>query len=74
MATTIIKSFQLSGTKKGAITVANVTEPYGAGSEAVVSVGVSLSGDIENPDWKAHIPYSNVDELIETLLEAKKSH
>ncbi len=72
MATTTIKDFTLAGTKEGKISVAHVTEPYGANSHPVVSIGISLKGDAENPDWKAHIPYENLDELIATLQEAKK--
>lgn len=74
MATTEIKTFTLSGTKKGVISVANVTEPYGEDSESVVSIGISLNGDTSKPDWKSHIPYANIDELIEALVEAKKQH
>ena len=74
MATTQIKTFSLADTNKGIISVANVTEPYGEGSGSVVSIGISLKGDSENPDWKSHIPYANIDELIEALQEAKKQH
>ena len=71
MATTKIKEFTLAGTKKGLISVAHVTEPYGEGSHPVVSIGISLKGDSENPDWKSHIPYENIDDLITALQEAK---
>lgn len=74
MATTQIQSFTLAGTQKGTISVAHVTEPYGEGSHSVVSIGISLKGDSENPDWKSHIPYENLDELIAALQEAKKQH
>ena len=74
MATTKIKEFTLAGTKKGLISVAHVTEPYGEGSHPVVSIGISLKGDSENPDWKSHIPYENIDDLITALQEAKKNH
>jgi hypothetical protein len=43
--------------------------PYGATSHPVVSIGISLKG--EEPDWKVHIPYENIDELIEALKAAK---
>lgn len=69
---TILKSFPLSDTKKGKITVSHLDEPYGTGSFPVVSIGISLKGDETSPDWKAHIPYENLDQLIESLQEAKK--
>lgn len=72
--TTEIKTFALAGTKTGVISVANVTEPYGPESHDVVSIGISLKGDKDNPDWKSHIPYDNIDALIEALQEAKKQH
>ncbi len=74
MASKEIQSFPLAGTEKGVISVAHVTEPYGAGSHDVVSIGISLKGDAQNPDWKSHIPYENLDALIEALQEAKRQH
>lgn len=69
---TILKSFALADTKKGTITVSHIEEPYGAKSNPVVSIGISLKGKTEEPDWKAHIPYENLDELIASLQEAKE--
>lgn len=67
---TKIKEFSLAGTKKGKITVSNVTEPYGKDTEDIVSIGISLNeNDIQ---WKAHIPYDNIDDLIEALQKAKE--
>jgi hypothetical protein len=43
----------------------------GANSHPVVSIGISLKGDTEEPDWKAHIPYENLQELIDALEDAK---
>lgn len=64
-----IKKIDLAGTKKGVISVADVKEPYGQGSNDVVSIAIALNGkDIE---WKTHIPYENIDEVIEALKEAK---
>ena len=71
MATTEIAKIALEGTKQGVISIANVSEPYGAGTEDVVSIGVSLNG--EEVDWKAHIPYGNIDGVVEALLKAKES-
>ncbi len=69
---TILKSFNLAGTKEGTISVSSIEEPYGKGSNPVVSIGISLKGDIDEPDWKAHIPYENLDDLIAALQEAKE--
>ncbi|OCL87528.1 hypothetical protein AAX26_00613 [Aliarcobacter thereius] len=66
---TKIKEFELSGTKKGKISVSNVSEPYGKDTEDVVSIGIALNG--EDVQWKAHIPYDNIDELIDALAKAK---
>jgi hypothetical protein len=69
---TVLKKFKLAGTKDGEISVSKIEEPYGPNSESVVSIGISLKSNSEEPDWKAHIPYANLDELIEALKEAKE--
>ncbi len=69
---TVLKTFALADTKKGIISVSHLEEPYGTGSFPVVSIGISLKGDSSSPDWKAHIPYENLDELIESLQAAKE--
>ena len=66
---TELTKIDLAGTKKGVISVADVKEPYGEGSNDVVSVGVALNG--EDVEWKVHIPYENIDAVIEALQEAK---
>lgn len=68
----VLKSFKLAGTKNGTISVSNIDEPYGNESRSVVSIGISLKGNSDEPDWKAHIPYENLDDLIDALTEAKK--
>ncbi len=70
---TLLKSFKLAGTKDGTISVSNLDEPYGKKSESVVSIGISLKGNKDDPDWKAHIPYENLDDLIASLIEAKEN-
>ena len=70
----VIKEFKLANTKDGVISVAHIDEPYGSDSNPVVSIGISLKSDNKEPDWKAHIPYENLDELIEALQEAKKNY
>lgn len=63
----------LAGTKNGKISISNVTEPYGKDSEDIVSIGILLNGkDIQ---WKSHIPYENLEDVIKILqkaLELKK--
>jgi len=68
MATTELGTLPLHGTKQGVISVSNVSEPYGKGTSDIVSIGISLNGkDIE---WKSHIPYENLDDVIEILQKA----
>ena len=68
---TELKKIQLSGTPNGIISIADVKEPYGAGTADVVSIGIALNG--EDVEWKTHIPYENIDEVIEALQEAKNN-
>ena len=68
---TILTKFPLAGTKNGVISISHLEEPYGSGSFPVVSIGISLKKNGEEPDWKAHIPYENLDELIAALNTAK---
>lgn len=65
------KVIPLSGTKNGVISVTKINEPYGKDSGTVASIGISLSGDAENPEWKVHIPLDNLDEVIKALSELK---
>lgn len=71
---TLIRNIKLATKKGGVISVSHVTTPYGENSDAVVSIGVSLKGDEGHPDWKAHIPYDNIDEVIDALKEAKTKY
>ena len=66
-----IKEIKLDGTKNGVISVTKIDEPYGAGSGTVASIGVSLSGDSANPEWKIHIPLGNLDDVIAALQALK---
>ncbi len=66
------KTIALSGTKKGVISVTKIDEPYGAGSASVASIGISLKGDDENPEWKVHLPMDNLDAVIHALEALKK--
>jgi len=66
---TKIAELDLAGTKNGKILVYDVKEPYGKSSTEVVSIGVALDG--EEAQWKAHVPYENLDELIKVLQDAR---
>lgn len=68
----IIHKIKLANTKNGIIVISQVNEPYGAKSTPVVSIGISLKGDAEDPDWKAHLPYENLDDIIKALENIKK--
>jgi len=72
---TLVKELELVTKKNGGkISVSHLTHPYGEGSEPVVSIGVTLLDDSGNPDWKVHIPYGNVDDVIAALQEAKAKY
>jgi len=61
----------LNSTKKGVISVTKIERPYGEDSTPVASIGISLTGNAENPEWKVHIPMDNLDEVIKTLQTLK---
>jgi len=65
------KTIALSGTKKGIISVTKIDEPYGKDSASVASVGISLAGNANEPEWKVHIPFDNLEEVIEALQALK---
>lgn len=65
------KTIALSGTKKGVISVTKIDEPYGKESASVASIGISLIGNVSEPEWKVHIPFDNLDEVIEALSGLK---
>ena len=69
----IIREIPLASAENGVITVATVEEPYGEESAPVVSVGIWLNKENEEPDWKVHIPVENLDEVIAALQEAKRT-
>jgi hypothetical protein len=61
------KTIELSGTKKGVISIMKIEKPYGEKSGAVASIGISLAGNADEPEWKVHIPMENLDEVIAAL-------
>jgi hypothetical protein len=65
---TELGNLALSGTKKGKISISNVTEPYGKDTPEIVSIGISLNG--QDVQWKSHIPYENLEEVISVLQKA----
>ncbi|MDF1880668.1 hypothetical protein JHD50_05005 [Sulfurimonas sp. MAG313] len=65
---TVIK---LDGTKKGTISVSKIVEPYGKDSGTVASIGISLNGNSDSPEWKVHLPLNNLDDVIAALQALK---
>ena len=65
-----VKTLDLAHTTDGKISVVHIEKPYGEHSSPVVSVGISVSGEEE--EWKVHIPYENLDDVIKALLDARK--
>jgi hypothetical protein len=70
---TTIEKMTLSGTKDGEINISTLEQPYGPKSESVVSIGISLQAGSAEPDWKVHIPKTNIDAVIDALITAKKT-
>jgi predicted nucleotidyltransferase len=68
----LLTAIQYKDREKAFITIAEITEPYGEGSETVVSVGSTLKGDIDNPSWKVHVPVYMVDQIIAALNDIKR--
>ncbi|MBN2896421.1 MAG: hypothetical protein JXK05_11095 [Campylobacterales bacterium] len=62
----------LEGSKNGIISIAQIEEPYGPNSATVASIGISLSGDAENPEWKVHIPMKNLPAVVSALQSMLK--
>ena len=67
------KVIPLANTDRGVITITKIEQPYGKESKPVVSVGISLNGDADNPDWKAHIPLENIEDVCTAIKEVAKS-
>ena len=67
---TQLGNLPLAGTKKGQISISNVTEPYGKDTTDIVSIGISLNG--QDIQWKSHIPYENLDDVIAILQKASE--
>jgi len=63
------KTIALSGTQNGVISITKLEDPYGKNSGTVASIGISLNGEANNPEWKVHIPLENLDKVIKALQE-----
>ena len=57
--------------KNAWITVKRVDNPYGEGTESVISLGCTLKGDLENPTWKVHIPVNLIEDVVLALKLAR---
>ena len=68
---TLQTAIPLEGTKNGVISISKIDEPYGAGSNTVASIGISLAGKADEPEWKVHLPLGNLDAVIEALQKLK---
>jgi hypothetical protein len=69
---THVKSIKLASLEGGVITVSHLEKPYGEYSDPVASIAISLHGDQNKPEWQVHIPYHDLDSVIQALQEAKK--
>ncbi|WP_267524844.1 hypothetical protein [Campylobacter sp. MG1] len=73
MKVDVLNTILLNDTQSGKISLANIKEPYGSGSKDVLSVAICLKDN--TPEWKIHIPYENLDELIIALQSiSEKRH
>lgn len=70
---TTIDEMTLSGTQEGKITISTIAQPYGPKSESVASIGISLQGNADEPDWKVHIPKENIEAVITALQKAQQA-
>ena len=68
---TLETTVPLEGTKNGVISISKIEEPYGEGSNTVASIGISLAGKADEPEWKVHLPLGNLDAVIEALQKLK---
>ncbi|TXE81701.1 hypothetical protein FPD46_05280 [Campylobacter peloridis] len=72
MSKKILKTIELHGSKSGEISLCNLSNPYGIGSKDILSIGIALKKE-NGVDWKIHIPYENLKDLILALQEIEKN-
>jgi len=65
-----IATIHLPNSRYGEISIAHIEQPYGDFSSPVVSIGISMEGD-DDHDWKVHLPYEKLDEIIKALEKAR---
>jgi len=65
-----VKTIKLAHSKDGTISVVHIEEPYGNHSSPVASISISPN-EKKKDEWKVHIPYENLDELIQALNDAR---
>ncbi len=63
----IVESFEYPNRKNAFITVQTLEEPYGPGSEPVVSVGCTLKGATDDPTWKVHVPLALANQVADAI-------
>ena len=59
--------FEYPNRKNAFIIVQTLEEPYGPGSEPVISVGCTLKGAIEEPTWKVHVPLTLAAQVVDAI-------
>ncbi|WP_297439897.1 hypothetical protein [Sulfurimonas sp.] len=65
-----IATISLPNSRYGEISIAHIEQPYGDFSSPVVSIAISMEGD-DDHDWKVHLPYEKLDEVIKALEIAR---
>ena len=52
------------------VSVARIEEPYGEGSEPVVTIGSTLKGKPNEPTWVVHVPANLVPRVCAAMLNS----
>ncbi len=60
--------------KNAYVVVKKIDSPYGPGSTAVISIGSTLKGDIDDPTWKVHIPIELASAVVQAIGEITLTH
>lgn len=64
-----MKAIPYTNRERSFIVIKDIKEPYGPGSDSVISIGCTLKGDIDDPTWKVHIPKDILRDVIKELSE-----
>jgi len=62
--------FAYENRENAAISVCVIDEPYGEGSESVVSVGCTLKGMPNVPTWVVHVPKHLASDVGYAIMQA----